>query len=161
MLLALSSAAGLRAQTETLTPNEKDFIEFAGEFNLTIVRLGELAQQEALSPKLKEWGRMMQQEHSADLKKLAAVAQKAGGITPEKLDAVHQSQLKRLESAKGAAFDREFLKTVINDHQKALTSFRRESDSGINKNLKAYASQTLPILEQHLKNAKAISAPGK
>ena len=151
----------LGAQTATLTPNEKDFIEFAGEFNLTLIRLGQMAQEEAASTKVKEFGRMMQQEHQANLETLAALAQKDGGVTPQTLDSVHVGEVKHLQEASGPTFDREFLKAVVNDHETALTAFRREASSGISKNLKSYAAAALPVLQQHVKQAKALSASSK
>ena len=151
--LALGSPLAL-AQLDQLSANDKDFIEFAGEFDLASVRLGSLAQTKSASVEVKGLGRTLEQEHSADLKKLTAIANKTGGIAPNTLDDVHLSAIKKLSKAKGDAFDHQFLKLVVNEHENALVSVKREADHGASPDLQAYAKALLPHLEHHLKQAR-------
>ncbi len=141
-------------QLDQLSANDKDFIEFAGEFDLTSVRLGSLAQTRATSPQIKALGRTLEQEHSLDLKKLTLIANKTGGVAPNTLDDVHLTAIKKLSKAKGDAFDHQFLKLVVNEHENALVSVKREADHGASPDLQAYAKALLPHLEHHLKQAR-------
>jgi putative membrane protein len=46
------------------------------------------------------------------------------------------------------------MKHMVADHRKDVAEFRRESKSGKNADLKAWAGKTLPTLEGHLKMAE-------
>jgi putative membrane protein len=43
---------------------------------------------------------------------------------------------------------------MVRDHEKAVKEFERESTSGKDPDLKAFAAKTLPTLQDHLKMAK-------
>jgi putative membrane protein len=43
---------------------------------------------------------------------------------------------------------------MVKDHTKDVNEFRRESQSAKNPDVKAFAAQTLPTLEDHLSMAK-------
>ena len=144
------------AQLEDLSANDKDFIEFAGEFDLTAIHYGQLAQLNG-SARIKEFGRMIEQAHTADLKQLNLVADKVGGVAPNTLDDVHKSQVKRLHNVKAKSFDHQFLKAVVNDHENALVSFKREAENGLNQHLQAYAKAALPHLEEHVVQARKLA----
>jgi len=149
------------AQANQLSANDMDFIEFAGEMDLTVIRLGQMAQMDAVAQKVKKFGLMVEQEHTADLKKLTAIANKTGGVAPNTLDDVHMNIVKQVKKSKSKSFDHQFLKAIVNQHENALASFKREADSGFNPDLQAYAKAMLPNLEEHLKMAKQISSAAK
>lgn len=158
LALALSVPSPAAAQSDQLSANDKDFIEFAGETDLAAVRLAQMAQLHASSPKVKSFAVHMEREHAADLKQLTLIANKTGGIAPNTLDDVHSSAIKRINKSKGSQFDHAFLKAVVNEHENALTSFQREAEHGFNPSLQSYAKSTLPKLERHLKLAKELNA---
>jgi len=157
-VLVLQSPSG---QLDQLSANDKDFVEFAGETDLLAVRLGHLAGIHGASVEVRDFGRMMADDHARDLKSLTAVANKTGGVAPDTLDDMHSTTLKQVSKLKGKAFDHQFLKTVVNQHENALVSFKREADHGFNQDLQAYAKKTLPKMEQHLKQAKELDSAGK
>ncbi len=154
----LSAAVALAQQPDQLSANDKDFIEFAGETSLLAVRIGQMAQLQASSPQVKKFAVTLEQEHTADLKKLMTVANKTGGIAPTTLDDTHQNAVKRLHKSKGKPFDHAFLKVVVNEHENALVSYKREADHGFTPSLQAYAKATLPQLEHHLKLARQLAS---
>ena len=158
LALGLSVATLAAAQADQLSANDKDFVEFAGETDLVAVRLGQLAQLHASSPKVKSFALRLEREHAADLKRLALISNKTGGIAPNTLDDVHAGVVKRLSKSKGTQFDHAFLKAIVNEHENALTSFQREAEHGFNPSLQAYAKATLPKLESHIKLAKELDA---
>ncbi len=161
LLAATLSLHAPCAQVDQLSANDKDFIEFAGELNLLAIRLGQMAQIDAASQQVRKFGLMIEQEHTADLKKLTAIANKTGGVAPNTLDDVHMKTVKTVNKFKARAFDHEFLKAIVNQHESALVSFKREADHGFNPDLQAYAKAALPKLEQHLKTAKQLSSSAK
>jgi putative membrane protein len=148
-------------QLTQLSPNDLDFIEYAGETDLLAVRLGQMAQQRAISGDVRKFGRMMDEEHTESLKTLSMFANKAGGVAPNTLDDVHANAFKRISKIKAKSFDHQFLKLVVNQHENALIAYKREVDHGSNQDLQFYAREALPKLEQHLKEAKELASAAK
>jgi len=149
------------AQSNDLSANDKDFIEFAGETDLLASRLGQLAQTRGTAPEVQKFGKVMEAHHSEQLKTLAGIADKNVGVAPDTLDDAHVNTLKRVSKYKSKSFDHQFLKVVVNQHENALVSFKREADHGFNQDLQAFAKNALPKLEQHLKEAKKLDAAAK
>jgi len=61
-------------------------------------------------------------------------------------------------SMTGAAFDRAYADHLIEEHQKTITLFETEANSGTDAKLKAFAAKTLPTLKEHLKAAQDLRA---
>jgi putative membrane protein len=47
---------------------------------------------------------------------------------------------------------------MVSDHVKDVNAFKRQSTSGKDPDLKAWATKTLPTLEEHLKLARETNA---
>jgi putative membrane protein len=93
-----------------------------------------------------------------ELKKLAS--QK--GITlPTDLDAKHQATYDRLSKLSGADFDRAYMADMVKDHHEDVNEFRKESQSGSDPDVKAWAAKTLPTLEHHLQMAESTNGKVK
>jgi putative membrane protein len=63
---------------------------------------------------------------------------------------------RRLEGLSGAEFDRSFVKVMVDDHKKAVSSFESASKYLADSELKAFASKTLPTLRMHLEHAQRL-----
>ncbi len=48
-------------------------------------------------------------------------------------------------------------KWMVKDHKKDVSEFQREARIGQNPQIKSFASQTLPTLQEHLKQAENIA----
>ena len=145
------------AQTNDTSANDEDFVEFAGETDLTLARLGGMAESRASDPRIKQFGHMVQRDHVQDLQGLTAVANKIGAIAPNSLDDEHKQVLSRFAGLNGQDFDRKFLKEMSDRHANAISAYKREADRGFNAALKAYAGKDLPHLEAHLQRAEQLA----
>lgn len=56
----------------------------------------------------------------------------------------------------GAELDREYAKFMVSDHRKDVSEFEKESTRGTDADLKAFATKTLPTLQEHLRMAEAL-----
>jgi putative membrane protein len=63
-----------------------------------------------------------------------------------------------LENLSGKEFDREFMKTMVAEHAKAVSEYERAANQATNPEVKQYASQTLPTLRDHLKLAREVAS---
>ena len=68
-----------------------------------------------------------------------------------------QLQLTYLGTLKGAAFDRAYANAQINAHEGALIVYKLASGRASDSNLKAFATKTVAVVQQHLKDITAIS----
>ncbi|HZJ11150.1 MAG TPA: DUF4142 domain-containing protein, partial [Methyloceanibacter sp.] len=64
----------------------------------------------------------------------------------------------KLKNASGADFDRLYVPVQMLAHEKAVNMFQTYAKSGDNDALKEWASDTLPALKNHLKEARELNA---
>ena len=84
------------------------------------------------------------------------MASSKGATVPSSLDPKDQATLDHLSKLNGAEFDRTYMQDMAKDHRMDVAEFRRESNRGTDPDVKAFASKTLPTLEDHLKMAEQI-----
>jgi predicted outer membrane protein len=73
----------------------------------------------------------------------------------DKLEGKHKSTYDRLAKLSGEKFDREYMKTMIDDHKSEVDKFKKEAESAKDPDVKQFASKTLPTLEKHLELAQS------
>ena len=67
-------------------------------------------------------------------------------------------EINKLSKLSGADFDREYMKSMVSDHQKDVSEFKSESKSSRDNDVKSFAAKTLPTLQQHLDLAQSTKA---
>ena len=120
------------------------------------VKLGELASQKAASAQVKEFGAMMVKDHGKANQELKDLAGKKGVTLPAELDSKHQGMVDKFSKLSGEAFDKEYVSDMVSDHKKDVAEFEKASKSAADADLKAWAGQTLPTLQTHLKHAQDL-----
>jgi putative membrane protein len=132
------------------------FAKNAAAGGMAEVKLGQLAQEKGSSDAVKEFGRRMEADHSKADDQLKDVASKTKITLPTDIDRKDQATYDRLSKLSGAAFDRAYARDMVADHRNDIADFKKEADTGTNPDLKNFASQTLPTLEDHLKLAREM-----
>jgi putative membrane protein len=160
--LSLGSGAALAqtsaAKSTGLTAGaDSTFVKEAAMGGLAEVELGRLAAQKAQSADVKQFAQRMVDDHSKANDQLKPIAQQKGIDVPAQLTGKHKSEYDRLSKLSGAAFDRAYMQLMLQDHRKDVSDFRKESTSGKDPDVKQFASQTLPTLEDHLKMAQTAA----
>jgi putative membrane protein len=125
------------------------------------VELGKLATQKAASDAVKQFGQKMVDDHSKANDQLKQVASKENITIPDSLDSKHQSRIEKLSKLSGPEFDKAYIKDQVKDHKQDVSEFKSEANNGSDPNIKQFASNTLPILEQHLTMAKDLNKTEK
>ena len=133
---------------------DQDFVNLAAQTDMTEAHLGQLAQEQGASQAVKDLGQMLAMDHTADYSRLGTIAMKAGLTVPKSIDAKHVKMIAPFEKLKGKMFDRRYAQTMVKGHQEAIAAYKKEASDGQNSDIKAYAQQTLPALEKHLKAAQ-------
>jgi putative membrane protein len=142
--------------TATLDENTRTFMTKAAGGGMMEVELGQLAQQNAKSDRVKNFGQMMVRDHSQANDDLKAVARQKNVTLPETMPAEHQHHKDDLSKKKGAEFDKAYMKMMVDDHKKDIDAFEKASKDASDPDVKNFAAQKLPTLRMHLDSAKAI-----
>lgn len=175
--LALLGAAGALAQTSPNAPQptppaqgnmtqgnmnqasasqDQTFARQAALTSQTEMVLGRYAQDHATNPAVREFGRWMVTDHTLATTLLAPIAQSANLQLPNQLDQEHQEVVSRLTSLTGARFDHEYLQAQVQRHERAVTAFQQQIQSGQNGALKTYAQNLLPAIQAHGEQAREL-----
>jgi putative membrane protein len=168
-LLALLAvpAAGQEGNPAFMTPDtgprqpnntDRVFVHAAAIGGMAEVELGKLAEQKGQNDAVKEFARRMVDEHGKANDRLIGLAKKDGIAVPDNLDQEHEAMRDRLEVANGAEFDLAYVEGQVADHQKTAQLLEYEIGSGQDAELKSFASDTLPVVLEHLRAAQEIQA---
>lgn len=162
--VVLTMAAAVTMAQAPVNP-DKTFVREAAVGGTAEVELGKLATERATNPDVKSFGQRMVDDHGkagTELKELAASKKIA---LPTDLDPKEKELRDRLMKLQGPAFDRVYMDAMVKDHEADIREFQRESKSGTDPEIKAWAAKTLPTLEEHLRIAReadrAVGATGK
>jgi putative membrane protein len=151
-----TGASGERAGMGNLSSSDRDFVMDAAMGGLMEVELGRIAAQKGMSESVKQFGQRMVDDHSKANEELMTLAQSKGITLPTALDEKHQKDVTKLSAMSGADFDRAYSKMMLSDHNKDVKEFEKQSSKGADADIKAFASKTLPTLQEHLQMAKAL-----
>jgi putative membrane protein len=141
-------------------PNNTDraFIDAAAIGGMAEIELGRLAEQKGQNEAVRGFARRMIEDHGKANDQLSGLAKEDGIDVPDKLDQEHKAVRDRLEAANGAEFDLAYVEGQVADHQKTVQLLEYEIGSGQDVELKSFASDTLPVVLEHLRAAQEIQA---
>lgn len=154
------SSASTQAQS-TLPSSDKKFIEEAGKGGLAEVEFGQLAEQKAQSPDVKQFGQKMVADHSKINDQLKQIASQKSVNLPTALEGSEKREYDKLQKLSGANFDQEYMKAMVSDHQKDVKAFQKEAKSAKDADVKSFADSNASTIEEHLQLAKSAEASAK
>ena len=128
---------------------DADFFKKAAEGGLAEVELGNLAQKKSEDSSVKDFGAMMVKDHSAANDKLKALADSKNIKLPTSPSVSQMATKTKLEVLTGKTFDHSYIKGMVKDHETDIKEFKKEASSGRDAEAKAFATATLPTLEEH------------
>jgi len=137
--------------------SDAQFAMKAAQGNMAEVALGKLATQNGQSDDVKKFGQRLIDDHGKAEQDLEGIASKDNLTLPKKVNAQQKAEEQRLSKLNGAAFDRAYMRLMVQDHTKDVAEFRKESNSSAaNSDLRDFAKRTYPTLQDHLTMAKSI-----
>jgi putative membrane protein len=140
---------------------DKKFVMNAAKGGMMEVELGKVAAEKASSPDVKQFGQRMVDDHSKANDQLKTLAEQKGVTLPTDLDAKDKAMKDKMSGLSGEQFDKMYMQHMVMDHKKDVAEFKKESTSAKDSDLKNWAAQTLPTLEDHLKNAQQVAGTTK
>lgn len=148
---------GSSASKTPLGKDDSTFAMKAAVGGMTEVESGKVAQQNGQSDRVKSYGSMMVNDHTAANQELMSLASNKGLTLPTALPADAQKHVDAMKAMKGKSFDSHYVSMMLSDHKKDVAEFEKESKNGKDADLKAWATKTLPTLRAHLDSIQAIS----
>ena len=139
-----------------VTDSDKSFVTKAEKDNLAEQEIGRFAAEKTQNKDVKDYAQMLVDDHTKALNDLVDLMNKKGMAQPNGLPKGEHEAMSKLNGLSGPDFDREFINSMIEDHQKAVSEFRQEKDMAQDKDVKSYADQVLPVLEKHLQKAQEL-----
>lgn len=146
--------------SEKLSHADRKFIEDAAKGGMFEVESGQLAQQKASDPAVKEFASRLVQDHTKAGDELKQIAQAKGVTLPDKEKGGERHEMNKLDKLSGAAFDREFAQRSVKDHEKDIKEFEKAASKVKDSELKAWAEKQLPVLREHLAMAQKLPESG-
>jgi putative membrane protein len=155
--LCLTAARADDAQDDRRPITNQQFVHKASAGGLAEVAFGRMAAEKASSDEIRQFGRQMVQDHGKANQELTRIAEIKQLPIAREMDQAHKEMERKLMQLSGKDFDREYIQGQLKDHQEAVALFDKYSQSGTDKELKAFATQTLPTLKEHLAMVKQIA----
>jgi len=143
--------------TDTTSKDQDgEFVKEAASGGLMEVQLGKYAEQNAQNPRVKTFGAMMVRDHTKANEELKIIADSKNLPLENTMEESERNKLSDLQEKTGADFDREYMKEMVDDHDKDIEKFKKQAEEGRDPDLKTFAIKTLPVLEAHADSAKSI-----
>jgi putative membrane protein len=160
VLVAVSVAWGLagaaRGQALQSSAQDQQFVWQAASDGLAEVELGQMAAERASNPAVQDFGQRMVIDHATANQVLTALAEAKHLAIPPGLSPQHQQTADTLANMYGASFDREYMRHMVTDHEKAVQLFTRAAQDSQDAEIRAFAAKTLPTLQAHLQMARQL-----
>jgi putative membrane protein len=146
------------AAASALAASDRKWVEETAAAGTAEVAMGKLGQEKGQADPVRQFGARMVQDHSKANEELMKILGGMGVQLPAPLpkEQEHRKHHDQLAAQQGPAFDKAFMKHMVDDHAKTVASFENQAKNGKNAELKAYAAKQLPTLRDHLASARSI-----
>jgi putative membrane protein len=168
----------------TPSSGDRDFIERHLEGGMAEVELGKMAAEKGSSAEVKRFGQMMVTDHTKAGDELKQIAAQYNIAPPAQLNDEHRDLRDKLSKLQGAEFDREYMKAMVDDHEKDADNLEsridKNNDNGIagttgsndraaqavtpehsdnpaTMSINQWAATAYPTVEMHLDHAKSMN----
>lgn len=127
------------------------------------IAAGKAAQEKASNSDVKDFAKMLVDDHTELQKKLDSFATDAN-LTPvsppmaDQMQAQNEQQMDSLQSMSGAAYDRAFINDMVKDHQMTLDNLHQWESTATNAQLRSIVSGAIPVIQKHLDRAQELQS---
>jgi putative membrane protein len=158
----MSSSASSNAAASALPRADAGMLRDIAHANLAEIETGKLAMDKATDPKLKEFAKMMVDDHTKALGDVQQLAQSKNVTLPTDPDVKHKAAMTKLKVMSGGMFDKSYIKNAgVGDHQSTEKLLKKTQASAKDADVKALATKMLPVVQAHLKHAQDLNGATK
>ncbi|HEY5464583.1 MAG TPA: DUF4142 domain-containing protein [Hanamia sp.] len=154
--MSSSSTDTTNSKMAMVSDEAKDFTTNATEDGMTEVQLGNIAMKNAATQSIKDFGKMMVDDHTNIDNELKDLATKKMVDVPTAVTADQQKDIDKLSKETGKSFDKDYVHMMVEGHKKAVAAFKSAGDKITDSDYKDFIMKTLPTLQKHLDAIEAI-----
>ena len=139
-----------------LDADDRSFLESAAQSGHLEVEGSKLALEKSANAQVKEFAQKMIDDHGKAGQKLADLAKQKGFDAPTGPTLMQQAKLKTL-GLRDEGFDKAYADGIgVSAHEDAVELFQKASTDAKDADVKQFATETLPTLQQHLQMAQTL-----
>jgi putative membrane protein len=156
---------GAKMKEAKLNDSELQVIAHVHHVNQMEIDAGKMAQKQGSTQAIKSYGEMLVKDHQQNDRDLTSFAKKHGQAIPmekatneaDKKDMQDtKDAMNKLGKMKGADFDREFLRMMVDGHDKELAKIDSEAAEVTNNDLQTMLKDMKPVLQRHADQAREL-----
>lgn len=152
LLIGLASTLALAAQGD-------NFVDEASAKGIAEIETARMALEKSTSEDVRRFAQKMIDEHTQVNQKLAQLARDHDDLEmSDEATLMDKAKAMILQLRDGENFNQAYANNQVVAHEQTIEMYREYAQSGENAELKQFAEQTLPTLEQHLEDARALAA---
>lgn len=135
-----------------------DFPQRMAMSDMFEIQSSQLAAERSQNQNVRQFAQEMVRAHTQTSQQMTQILQNVPNAPalPTTLDAQHQERLNTLRQANAERFDQLYIDQQVEAHDMAHTMLRDYAQSGQIAELRTFASQTAPTVQQHLERAREI-----
>lgn len=157
MALLVLSMAAMPCFAAALSMQDEMFLKNAVKASVMEMEFNRLAVVHSKTPEVKEYAQRVLKDHEKCGNKLKRMALKLELELQEEPSLVEKLRLHLMSAKNGKPFDLAFIEDIgVEAHQDEVELFERAAAKVENPELKAFATQNLPMLKQHLEAGKRL-----
>jgi putative membrane protein len=142
-------------ETDSIEDDANYLVDVA-EIDKTEIEIGKLAQQKGISQSVKDFGKMLVEDHTKSLEQVNVFAKKQNVTLPTTITDMGKDEYEKLNKKSGADFDKKFADMMVEGHKKAIDVMTKISEKDSNQEIELWASNELSVLTAHLVKAKEL-----
>ncbi len=152
------------AASSPSTNSDQDFVTRAAQGNSAEIELGKIVAAKSKNPsvkqfaQIKQFAQMMVKDHTTAISELQELAQSKNLNFNDDLPDDAKALQAKLSSDTGKQLDKDYMDSMVEDHQKDVQEFTDKSETAKDPDVKQWAGKTLPTLQKHLEKALQIDA---
>jgi putative membrane protein len=160
--IAVAALAGSPAWAQTksqLNHADTSALKDMGQANMDEIAAGQLALEKTQNDQVKKFAQMMVDDHTKALSDVQTLAQAKGVELPSGPDVKHKATMVEFKALSGSTFDSRYIKQAgVGDHENVEKMLKKTQANAKDADVKALAGKMLPVVEQHLGEAKQLSS---
>lgn len=137
-----------------LSPAE--FVQQAAVSDMFEIETGEMATEKSETEMVVDFGQMLVDDHTMSSTILMTIAAAKNIDVPTTLTEEKQAIRDRLAGKEGMEFDKDFANAQVEAHEEAIALYQRAVDELEDEELRTFAENVLPVLQEHLQEAQVL-----
>ena len=134
--------------------NDNEFMMTAAHSDQNEIQQSKMALAKGVTGMAKDMANKMIADHTKSTADLKQIAAKKGVTLPTDMDAEHKAMAPAMEKLSGKAFEQQYIKQMVADHQKTANTMAAHQQMTKDPALQGFITKTLPVVESHLQMAE-------